>query len=93
MRRESLFPFVPAALAALTNAATAAIGLGPTGVPRQVCRLSGRDVRGGSVGGSSKQVVAVRRFRAIDCRGAHFNGGGASLSSDVLCCCVGNGER
>src|SRR5260370_10721617 len=66
----------------------------PTGLPRKIYRVSGRDVRGGTVGGSSQQVGAIRGVRDTAGRDVpHRLFGGDSLSSDVLCVRVGNDER
>ena len=58
MSRESLFPFLPPALAAVDRCLDRwHRRCPPTGLPCHGGRVSSRDVRGGSVGGSPRKSV------------------------------------
>jgi hypothetical protein len=93
--RKSLLPFLPAVLAAATTGVTAANSpCEATELTRQRYRVSDRDVRGGSAGGSPKEMGTARRSCATAGRGVHrriFSG--VSLSPDDLCCRADNGEE
>ena len=94
MRREALYPFLPAALAALTDVVTAAI------VHARQPDYPGRFIVFQIVmfGAALLAAVPNKWVRIVGlvlllAGSAHFNGGGASLSSDVLCFRVGDDER
>ena len=94
MRRESLIPFVPAVLAALTNAViVCVITAHQPDYPARAVVYQVVMFGAALLSAVPKKWVRICGLRAIDCRRAHFNGGGASLSSDVLCFRVGDDDR
>jgi hypothetical protein len=86
--------FCQRALAAVTDVLTAGTLVANNRTPCRCCRLSSLDVRGGSVGGSSTEVGAVRRSRDTVGRGSHHCVVSRGvLSSNGLCGCVVDRER
>ena len=94
MRRKSLIPFLPAALAAVTDAVTVCVitthqpDYPARAVVYQVVMLGAA-----LLSADPKEVGADCGLRAAPGRGVHLDGNRTSLSSDLLCCRLGNDER
>jgi hypothetical protein len=94
MRRESLIPFLPAALAAVTDVLTTGFVLGhQPDYPGRLIVFQVVMFGAALLAAVPQQVGADRGLRPSPGRGVHFDGGRASLSSDLLCCRLGNDER